>query len=92
MSSIGTGVAAGVAGSTQTADQIRKQRDKRQAENTDRTDKLRDTVEAQLRGLEDQDEASEDGGGVRIDPQLNPPIHPPTQEHDDDHPHIDVQG
>lgn len=92
MSSIGTGVAAGVAGSTQTADQIRKQRDKRRAENTDRAEKLRDTFEAQLRGLEDQDEASEDGSGIRIDPQLNPPIHPPSEDGDGEHPHVNVQG
>ena len=90
MSSLGTGVAAGVAAAAHTANQVRKDRDKRVIEQLHRVEEIQDTVDAQLRGLEDQDESNDDGGGIRIDPQLNAPQHPPTTE--DEHPHIDVQA
>ena len=91
MSGLGTGVAAGVAAAAHTAGQVRKDRDKRVAEQIRREEEVQDTVEAKLRGLEDQDEGSEEGGGIRIDPQLNPTEHPQPAD-DDKHPHIDVEA
>ena len=96
MSNIATGVAAGVAATTQTADQLRKERNKRLADRQAQRDapRIEDIVEAKLRGLEDQDEAGENGSAIRIDAQLNSPQKPTPEsapgKSSQDPPHIDV--
>lgn len=77
MSIIGTSVAAGVAGTAHTAQQIARQRDKQQAERQRAAERLRDLYETQLRGIEEPDE-SDNSARVHIDDQL--PDH--EQAHD----------
>lgn len=56
MSSIGTGIAAGVAQTTQTSQQVSRQRDKRRADNKSQLKELRDSFEIHMRAVDEGDE------------------------------------
>lgn len=67
MSSLGTGVAAGVAGTALQAQRVARQRDKRRADASRTADRVLEVLEVRLKGLE-EDDAAEDATRLHIDP------------------------
>jgi len=79
MSVMGTGIAAAVAGTASTAKEQSKVRDKRERDDRDRSQAIRDAYEAQLNTLEE----GEDDSQTRLYSQ-NVHNHPPKNEPDHD--------
>lgn len=78
MTVVGTGVAAGVAQTAATAQQVARRKDKRAQQSGQDADRVREMIETHLRGLEEGDEATL--GSVtqlHVDGQL--PEHQPPQ-------------
>ena len=69
MSVLGTGVAAGVAQTAQTAQQVVRQRDKRHTQTAADASRLQDLLETHLRALDEGDEA-QTPAQLHIDGQL----------------------
>jgi len=74
MSVIGTGIAAGVAQTAQQAQQVSRQRDKKQAEDNQASERTREVFERQLRALEEDD--GSESAQLQVQPDLHDRDHP----------------